>query len=565
MRLNLLLFCLLLTACTTTAPRPPQADEMPQSRDVSIAARDPTFLYLAAEQAILNGRPELAARFLTALLQKDPQAVLPRLQLVDLLLQLQQVDAAEKQARILIQRQDLGAEARAKALLLLARIHAVRGHNDKAIALLQPYLKHHPRADSVRRMLVRLLAAEERYSEAHRQIQEALKRGGDVRLYRLDAELYIREGKLRQAETVLRAMRKRVPDRPEPVVLLSRIAIQQGRNAEAEHLLRDYLKTHPDSLSVSNALGRLLVRQGHLKEAIEIYESISRRTGNRPEVLTALGLLYYQHQDYARAATAFRRALAKSPSNKLRLYLAASLEAEGKNREAARIYRSIKRDTSSYLDARLRLVAIDLQAGRTNAAIAGLRRIIRNYPRSGEAYAMLSSVLLQQKKYRLLLSETAAGMQLPKPPARLLFNRAAAFEGLKKYAAAVALLRKLLASKPDDAEALNFLGYVYAEMGAHLDEAEQLIRRALKKKPGNGYYLDSLAWVFYKRGDYARALKIQRRAVKKIPNDPVMQEHLGDILWHHGEKKAAREAWRKAIRLGHEDPDALRRKIRKGP
>jgi len=346
--------------------------------------------------------------------------------------------------------------------------------------------------------------------------------------------------------------------------MLSRLAIRQGDLIEAESVLRTFLFRHPEALSVGNALGRLLVQQKRGKEAIVIYEDISRRIGENTEVLTALGLLYYQQMDYRHAADRFREALSKHPTNKARFYLAASLEAMGKKAEAKKIYRQIKRDTASFTDAQLRLAAMDLQARRINAALSRLRTVVRESPGAENAYVLLSSALLQQKKYRQLLTETEAALALPKVSVQLLLNRAAAFEGLKQYEEAAGQIKKLFIIDPDNAEALNFLGYLYAEQGIRLDEAENLILRALKQKPGNGYYLDSLAWVYYKRGEYDKALTFQRKAVGKIPDDPIIQEHLGDILWKGEKLDAARTAWKKSLRLGHEDARLIQKKIDAG-
>src|SRR5207247_1682915 len=82
--------------------------------------------------------------------------------------------------------------------------------------------------------------------------------------------------------------------------------------------------------------------------------------------------------------------------------------------------------------------------------------------------------------------------------------------------------------------ALNYLGYTYAEMGVRLDEAEKLIRRALEIEPDDGFYVDSLGWVYYQRGDYRRAVEHLERAVELAGDDPTVAEHLGDAYSRAG-------------------------------
>ena len=570
MRTSILIICMLLVSCmAATPPLSPAASgktqhEKPEQVHASIAEMDAPFLYMAAQQAVQNGNPALAIRFLEVLVSKDANAVLPRIQLTELLLQHGQLKKARTQVDALLGMHDLSPDSTVKVQLLHAQILTVEGKNSDAIQILKQLLGEKPDSFTTRIMLIQLLEKEGRFDEAHSTIRDGIKSSANIRLYHIDAELYMHQGKLKEAKHTLEKLRKLAPDQPGPILMLSRLAIRQGDPIEAEEVLRKFLAGHPRNLSVSNALGRLLVAQKRGKEAIAIYENISRKIGENPEVLTALGLLYYQQKDYLHAADRFRQALSKHPSTQARFYLAASLEAMGKKDEAKKIYQQIKHHTASYTDAQLRLAAMDLQAKRIDAAISRLRTTIRENPKVGNAYALLSSALLQQKKYRQVLTETEAALALPGVSVQLLFNRAAAFEALKRYEKAADQIKKLFVIEPDNVEALNFLGYLYAEQGIHLNEAEKLILRALKQKPGNGYYLDSLAWVHYKRGDYNQALSFQRQAVGKIPDDPIMQEHLGDILWKDGKQDAARTTWKKALRMGHENPDLLRQKISTG-
>ncbi|MDQ6960437.1 MAG: tetratricopeptide repeat protein [Mariprofundaceae bacterium] len=564
-RTLILISSILLVACTAATPPPtPAVSRKPVQMQTPISELDTGFLYLAAEQAIQNNKPALAIRFLAALLSKDKSAILPRLHLAELFLQHGQVKEAQKQVDTLLDMHGLEPEIEEKTLLLHARILTLNGKHADAIQVLKQMLKKNPESFTVRMMLIRLMEKEGRFDEAHQMIREGIKLNAHIRLYHIDAELYIRQGKLKKARRSLETLRKLAPNQSGPVLMLSRLALRQGDVIEAEEVLRKFLAGHPRDLSVSNALGRLLVQQKRGREAIAIYEDISRKIGENTEVLTALGLLYYQQRDYRHAADRFRQALGKHASSQARFYLAASLEAMGKKTEAEKIYRRIKHNSASYTDAQLRLAAMDLQAEQTDVALSRIRAVIRENPEVGNAYALLSSALLHQKKYRQLLVETEIALGLPEVSVQLLFNRAAAFEGLKQYEKAAGQIKKLFIVEPDNIEALNFLGYLYAEQGIRLDEAEKLILRALKQKPGNGYYLDSLAWVYYKRGEYDKALSFQRKAVDKIQDDPVMQEHLGDILWRAGKPAAARDVWKKALRLGHEDPGLVRKKIDTG-
>jgi Flp pilus assembly protein TadD len=108
-------------------------------------------------------------------------------------------------------------------------------------------------------------------------------------------------------------------------------------------------------------------------------------------------------------------------------------------------------------------------------------------------------------------------------------------------------MQKAIALNPENAAALNYLGYTWAEQGAQLDEAENLIRRALKIEPNDGFYVDSLGWVYYQRGDYVKAIEHLERAVELVGDDPTIIEHLGDAYGKAGRAKDAVHTYTQAL------------------
>ena len=295
-----------------------------------------------------------------------------------------------------------------------------------------------------------------------------------------------------------------------------------------------------------------------------VYRDIANRSGNNPEILRQLGMLYFQHKDYAEAESIFRTLVDVRPDDMSRFYLAASMEAQDKVAEASALYEMI--DTGSVLatEAQLRLAAIDVSHDQIDQASQRLQKILKEKPEHLGAHVMLSAVRLTQKKYRKLIDETASLMPMKKLPSQLLFNRAVAFDHFKEYAQSEVMLNRVIKSNPNDAEALNFLGYTYAVQGIKLNKAKALIQRALSQKPNDGYYLDSLAWAYFKSGDYDKAAGAQSKALKQVPDDAVMHEHYGDIMWKNGKQAAARKAWQKAIELKSEHPQQLHLKIKSG-
>jgi Flp pilus assembly protein TadD len=108
-------------------------------------------------------------------------------------------------------------------------------------------------------------------------------------------------------------------------------------------------------------------------------------------------------------------------------------------------------------------------------------------------------------------------------------------------------LRRLIAVRPDHAHAYNALGYSFADRNVRLDEAQQLIDKALQLAPDDPFILDSKGWVLYRRGESAAALDVLRKAFA-LRADPEIAAHLGEVLWSLGRKDEARQTWGSALK-----------------
>jgi Tfp pilus assembly protein PilF len=113
-------------------------------------------------------------------------------------------------------------------------------------------------------------------------------------------------------------------------------------------------------------------------------------------------------------------------------------------------------------------------------------------------------------------------------------------------------MKRAIEINPKNAPALNYLGYTWAEMGVQLDEAEDLIQRALKITPNDGFYIDSLGWVYYQRGDFARAVEQLEKAVELTVDDPTIIEHLADAYEKAGKQERAVARYRDGLKHSKE-------------
>ncbi|MCJ7618062.1 MAG: tetratricopeptide repeat protein, partial [Desulfobacterales bacterium] len=144
----------------------------------------------------------------------------------------------------------------------------------------------------------------------------------------------------------------------------------------------------------------------------------------------------------------------------------------------------------------------------------------------------------------------------------LHFRLGVVYDKLDKKEAAIESMKTVINLDPHNANALNYVGYIYAELGINLDEAERLIKEALKYSPDDGYITDSLGWVYYKKGLYKDALKLLKKAADLVPDDPTIFEHLGDAYLKMNDKKKALMFYERSLLKKEKDKADIEKKIR---
>jgi tetratricopeptide (TPR) repeat protein len=134
----------------------------------------------------------------------------------------------------------------------------------------------------------------------------------------------------------------------------------------------------------------------------------------------------------------------------------------------------------------------------------------------------------------------------------LFYTRAICYHLTDNWPPAEADFRKALELNPGQPQVLNYLGYSLVEQRRNLDEALDMIERAVAARPDSGFIVDSLAWVYYRLGRFDEAVEPMERAAELLPTDPIINDHLGDVYWMVGRQREARFQWERALSL---DPE----------
>jgi tetratricopeptide (TPR) repeat protein len=245
-----------------------------------------------------------------------------------------------------------------------------------------------------------------------------------------------------------------------------------------------------------------------------------------------------------------------------RFYLAI-LEYEGRdNPEKALAYlESIPENHPHYERGIVFRIHLLYQLDRKADARELAQRALIMFPRQPEFRIIMAEIHEREKEYQQALDVLLKAAGTWPDHTTVLYRLGLVYDRLEHRDQAMMMMEKVIAKDPEHADALNFLGYTLAEEGRDLARAEVLIQTAIKVKPDNGYYVDSLAWVYFKQGKKRLAWQEIRRAVQLVDSDPVIWEHYGDIAESLGLHGEARKGYSKSLELEGDNAQLVKDKL----
>jgi tetratricopeptide (TPR) repeat protein len=211
-----------------------------------------------------------------------------------------------------------------------------------------------------------------------------------------------------------------------------------------------------------------------------------------------------------------------------------------------------------FVDARIQAAYLYDRREQTQRAIETVQSALKKKNDQKEIFALLASLYRKQKDYPKAIEAMERVIVLDSRSDQAHFQLGALHDENKNKDKSIASMKRAIELNPQNAAALNYLGYTWAEMGIHLDEAETLIQRALKIEPNDGFYIDSLGWVYYQKGDYVRAVEQLERAVEITVDDPTIIEHLADAYEKIGKRDLALARYRDALKRSKEEEQTKR-------
>jgi tetratricopeptide (TPR) repeat protein len=392
--------------------------------------------------------------------------------------------------------------------------------------------------------------------------------------------IYVQKGDNKGALEIIRSASKAPSTNAEFNIELADLCVILQRQdppekkaiaANALALLKRADSQNPSNEHLRTRLAEDYDQVGDSADAVKIYRQLLDTFNDSPELRISfrdkLARIYLRQNDYPDAAEQLQGIVHDDPANAQAYYLLGTLADEaGKLPEAEDDFKKVVVLSENFEPAYYDLARVQIDLNQPGDAMTNLDVARHKFPVGFQEEVLTALAFEQQKKYTNALDHyTAAEVIAKATDAKRLnsgfyFNEGAAYERASNYDQAEQCFEKSLAQTPDFPEALNYLGYMWADRGVKLDKALDLIEKAVKLEPKSSAYLDSLGWVLYKLNRPAEALPNLQKAIQLSPEpDPTLYEHLGDIYAALKETDKARDAWTKSLSV--EPNDDVRKKL----
>jgi len=453
-------------------------------------------------------------------------------------------------------------------LHFLSSLYLKEGDFSMAVITYRRLLEHNPDDIKVYYLLALAYVRESRFEDALGVVAEARQRDPSSGLpdYYV-GRVYKAQGENNRALDAFRTATRKEPMLEAAWLDQADLYEQWGREEKAREVYETVLsRVNPDSAMAHDRLIQIYLKEGDLDQVLAHLDAMLLANPRNPSLLYRQAVVLSELKRLDEAIQALTRVLALYPSDIRSMEFLGGLYEQAERPEDARTtYQQILELEPDYYKAHMHMGYLSDRLGDE----AGLERAVQavaayldENPEDATPYRFVGWGHMQAGNYPAAVEVLERAVALEPDNVELHFSLGAAHYEAKNPEQVESEMRWVLERSPEHASALNFLGYFYAERGERLDEAVKLIQKALKLRPDDGFFIDSLAWAYYQQGRLAEALKLQKEAVAKAPQeDGTLYDHLGTIHLGLGHTESAREAWLSALRL-KPDNDDLRARFR---
>jgi tetratricopeptide (TPR) repeat protein len=456
---------------------------------------------------------------------------------------------------------------------LLMEAYSGAGRNQEAVVFLEETAPDNPQLYAA---LAGFYARERRWVDAATAYEQALKaspRSFDLRVNL--ASMLMNTGSrsdLLRARDVLREATGIQATNERALTLLSQAERRSGDPIAAESTARRALAQNNKNPRGYFVLAEALEDQRHFQAVVDaLAPAVSSFRGSADGafalgmLLPHLGFAYQELAQYEKAIQVFEDARKLAPNDpSMTTYLIRAQMAAKNYTAAAEVARAARAKSPNDL----RLASLESMAlrrgGKVDQGVTTMEEFFRRQQDDPDAYVAMAQVYTDANRGPQAVKVLQDAQAKFPSETGITFELGAVLDKQKKYAESEAVFRQLITKEPQNAAALNYLGYMLAERGERLTESVDYIKRALAIEPDNGSYLDSIGWAYFKDGKLDLALEHLTRAAGMLTTNSVVQDHYADVLFRVGRIDDAIAAWNKALSgdLDSVDRSDIDKKIR---
>ena len=416
------------------------------------------------------------------------------------------------------------------ARLMLGGIYSVSNDNDKAIQEYEEILKIDPRNDEAAVFKTQALVEKERNDEALKFIREFVKKVND------SAAAWFYAGKLEQLKGGTNAavvdLRKALDVRPgftQASIALGMILESIGETAKAQEVYEDHLEQKQD-IHVAGRLVAIYLKQDQMDQALKILNIMAVLDPEDLNTQMKIGLVYIQKKEWANSEKTFKGILEKVPdSDKAHYYISATYEEMGKINESIDHLLKISPDSKLYEDANLHVALVYKKQGKQDLAALVMKEAIKKAPETSGFYILMASIHEENKALKEASDTLSEGLKFFPENEKMRYFYGALLDKQAKTDQAIEEMEKILKQNPNHADALNYVAYAWTTQGVRLQDAEEMLKRAIKIRPNSAFILDSMGWNQFRLGKQESALRYLEKAVSIKSDEQAILEHLVEV------------------------------------
>lgn len=337
---------------------------------------------------------------------------------------------------------------------------------------------------------------------------------------------------------------------------------QEKNKAKIINLFKEILDFDPGNERALIELGLFYFNTKDFQNADNIFAVLGRQVRKNPDLVVSIAQLLIPDHRYQDAVTVLSQVRKAVPGNaNINFFLGLAYEGLEKPDKAIEYYLKVTPDHPQYKKTILSIAFLYRDMNRTEEAIRFLEQHHRQSPADIDITSYLASFYQENNRHDIAVTTLRRALKETPKNTALLFKLGAVLDTAGERQECIETMKTIIRLDPKHASALNYLGYTYAEMGINLDQALELVQRALEIRPEDGYITDSLGWIYFKKQEYGKAIFYLEKAVELSKYETVIAAHLADAYLKTGQQKKAVAMYKKALDNARPDQEKEIREI----